>query len=103
MKYKSIEPKKRGAFMEKHAGEIEQYESAAAYVKDHLNGRDKIPEKAWRDERETLLAERFSHVDEYYGLRDDVRSVEMLRSSAERLMGDITPERNPVRKRDVEL
>jgi len=40
--------------MKKYAGEIEQYESATKYLKDHLNGYGKIPEKAWWAEQDAL-------------------------------------------------
>ena len=50
-----------------------------AYLKENLNGCGKIPEKDWRAEREKLLAERYTMVDEYYKLNDDLKNVEALR------------------------
>ena len=97
-KYKSLDPKKRGAFKEKHTDEIAAYESAHKYLKDHLNGRDKIPEKAWHDERDKLLAQRYAHVEEYYSLKDDVHSIEILRRGAESIMREA-----PVPKRAHEM
>ena len=44
-----------------------------------------IPEKDWREEQKRLLAERYDHVEAYYKLREDVRSVEVLRRGAESL------------------
>ena len=79
------------------------YEAADRYFAEHMNGRITLPIKAWREERDKLLAERFAHVGEYYGLRDDVQSIEVLRRSAERLMGEIAPERKAARNRDLEL
>ena len=93
--YKQLEPKKRGAFREKHAAEIERYESASRYLKDHLNGYGKIPENEWKTEREKLLAGRFARCDEYYKLRDDVKSLETLRRAAETIARGVTPERTP--------
>ena len=84
---------KQAAYREKHADEIGQYESASAYLKANLNGYGKIPEKEWRAEKEKLLAERYTLVDEYYKLNDDLKNVEALRRGAENLMRDITPER----------
>jgi hypothetical protein len=102
-KYKALDPKKRGAYLDKHAGEIEQYEAASKYLKEHLNGRTVIPEKEWRKERDKLLAERYANVDEYYKLRDDVKSVETLRRGAENLMLDVPLERSRNRSHDLAL
>lgn len=102
-KYQSLDPKKRGAYADKHADEIAAYKAAVKYLKDHLNGHDKIPVKEWSAEYNSLLAERYANLDRYYKLKDDVRNVEVLRRSAERIMRDITPERAAVRGRDMTL
>ena len=78
--------KKHNAYYEKHAGELEQYESAATYLKDHLNGNGKIPEKEWREELDGLMAGRYAQVERYYKLRDDVQNAEALRRGAEPLL-----------------
>jgi hypothetical protein len=91
-KYRQLDPKKRGAYAEKHGEEIEKYEAAARYLKDHLNGREKIPEKEWRAEYDSLLTERYANVEKYYKLKDDVRNVEILRRSAEKMMAETAPE-----------
>jgi uncharacterized coiled-coil protein SlyX len=101
-KYKQLDPKKRGAYKEKHAAEIAEYEAAAKYLKEHLNGYEKIPEKEWRAERDRLLAERYADVGTYYKVRDDVQSAEVLRRGAESIMCE-TPERTPQRTRRLEL
>ena len=96
--------KKQNAYYEKHAGELEQYESAATYLKDHLNGYDKIPEKEWRAELDGLLTGRYAQVERYYKLSDDVKNAETLRRGAEHHMRDITPEHEPPTKaQDVAL
>jgi len=92
-----------GSFYENHAWEIEQYEASLTYLKDNLNGHGKIPEKDWRAQRESLLAERYAHCDEYYKLREDIKSVETLRRGADNLMRDITPERTQARKLELDL
>jgi hypothetical protein len=92
-KYSQLDSKERDAYKQKYVGEIEQCESTHAYIKTHLNGRTVIPEKAWRDERKALLAERLPLVEKYYGLKDDVKIIESLRHSAEDLMRVIIPKR----------
>jgi hypothetical protein len=102
-KYAGLEPKKRGAFMEKHAKEIKLYESASQYLKDHLNGRTTIPEKKWLAEQENLTAERYSLCEEYYKLKGDVKSVETLRHGAESLMPESVPERIHIRSQHMDI
>lgn len=100
-KYKSHDPKKRGAYKEKHVEEISQYESALTYIKENLNGYSKIPEKDWRAERDKLLAERYAHCDDYYKLREDIKNVEALRRGADSITRDIMPQRMPTRTQDI--
>ena len=102
-KYKGLDPKKRSAYLQKHADEIERYESAAKYLKDHLNGYGKIPEKEWRTEQDRLIAERYGLCEEYYKLKDDVKSVETLRRNTENIMRESALERTQTRTKDMEL
>jgi hypothetical protein len=95
--------KKQAAYAEKHADEIGQYNAASKYLKDHLNGYGKIPEKDWRAERESLLAERYAHCGTYYELRGDIKNVEALRRGADSIMRDIAPERARSRAHDIGL
>ncbi|MCL1852816.1 MAG: hypothetical protein FWF88_07270 [Peptococcaceae bacterium] len=94
---------KQTAYYEKHADEIKQYKATSKYLADHLNGRDKIPEKDWREEQAKLTAERYADCDVYYKLREDVRMVEVLRRSAENIMREAVPERTPTRAHDLNL
>jgi len=100
---KSYDPKKRDAYYKKHEREIEQYRTAYQYLKDHLNGRTAIPEKEWRAEHAALTAERYTLCEEYYKLRDDVKSVETLRRGAEHIMSEDAPEQTRTRQKDVSL
>ena len=103
-KYKNIsDPKKQDAFFMKHEKEIEQYKAAYQYLKDHLNGRTAIPEKEWRAEFTALIAERYALCEEYYKLKDDVKSVEVLRRGAENIMNENAPERTQTRTKDISL
>jgi len=40
----------------------------------------------WQTEKTTLTAERFSLCEDYYRLKDETRSVEVLRKGAENIM-----------------
>jgi hypothetical protein len=44
------------------------------------------------------LSERYRHVDEYYGLREDIQNIEVLRKGAERVLRESGVERSAVRQ-----
>ena len=79
------------------------YSAAVEYLKNHLNGRTTLPEKAWKTEREKLLKERFSLAEQYYNLKADVKNVEVLRRGAESFISDIEPEQGKARMQELEL
>ena len=102
-KYKSLDPKMRDLFYDKHSEEITAYQSASKYLKEHLNGHEKIPEKSWRAELDRLLVQRFANLDKYYMIRDDVKSVEVIRKNVEAVMRAETRREQPKRTREMEL
>jgi len=101
-KYTQLDPKKRGAFLEKHSGEIQSYRDAKQYLDAVMNGRTGLPVKEWTAERDRLTAERYSLCEEYYRLKDETRSVEHLRKGAENIMRGAERERQHQR-RSMEL
>jgi len=95
--YKKLSPRKQDAFHDKHHEEIQSYEAAKKYLTDVLNGRKSPPIKEWWTEKKKLSAEKFSLCENYYRLQDEVRSVEVLRKSAEGLMLEIASEQQSQR------
>jgi transcriptional accessory protein Tex/SPT6 len=56
--YKQLKrPKKQEAFRDSCHREITLYEAADRYLRQHLNGRNEIPVKSWKEELERLIAE----------------------------------------------
>ena len=103
-KYAKLEPKKRKAYGEKHAEEIRLYKEATDHIKDVMNGRTEPPPiKKWKEELETLTAERYGLCDEYYRLDDDLKSVDALRRGAELLMQDEPQREQPKRTHNMSL
>ena len=86
VKYKQLDPKKRDVFYDKHAEEIQLYETAKRYLDGVMNGRKDIPVKSWRAEQSKLTDDRFSLCEDYYRLKDEIRNVEMLRKGVDNLM-----------------
>jgi len=102
-RYTHQDPKKREGFRKQHVIEISKYEAAHKYLKEHLNGRTIIPEKAWESEREKLLRERIKLAEQYYDIKADVKNIEVIRGGAENVVNDISPENIPTRVRNYEL
>lgn len=98
-KYKSVDPKKRDAFYNKHSETILLYEDSKNYFDKLMNGRADLPIKAWQDEQQKLLAERFTLCDKFYRLKDDIKTIETLQRNAEKLIAEEAPqaERKPVK------
>ena len=103
VKYRQLDPKKREAYFKKHGGTIEKYKAAKEYLDGVMNGKSPIPVKEWRKELLDKTAEKHALYDKFYKLRGDVKNVEALRRSAERIMNEQTPERTPTRTQDMEL
>ena len=102
-KYMSLDPKKSNAFYDKHFEEIRLYEAAKQYLDAVLNGRKEIPVKAWQSEQTTLTAERFSLCEDYYRLKGETHSVEILRKGAENIMRNDVSRMQLERAQDIDL
>jgi len=102
MKYRQLDPKKRGAFYDKHSEEIQLYEAAGRYLESVMNGQTALPVKAWQAEQKKLTADRFMLCEDYYRLQDEVRSVEALLRGAENIMREHSRERQHTRSRELE-
>ncbi|MDR0325122.1 MAG: MobA/MobL family protein [Oscillospiraceae bacterium] len=101
--YRQLDPKKRDAYYKKHEDAIEKYKAAKQYLDAVMNGITPIPVKEWRKEALDLLAEKHRLYDEFYKLRGDVKNVETLRRSAERIMREVARDRAAVMERDFSL
>jgi len=85
-KYNQLPEKKRDVFYDKHAEQIQSYQDAKKYFDAVMNGRTKLPIGNWRAEQKDLLAERYLLCEEYYGLKDEIKNVEILRRELENLL-----------------
>ena len=68
-----------------------------------MNGRKDIPVKAWQKEQLDLLAERYDFMEQYYQLKDETRSIELLRQGAENIIQGNEQESTPTRKHETYL
>ena len=87
LKDKLLKRDPQAEFYNKHFNEISDYQSADEYLKKYLNGKVKTaPLKKWKAEREELTAERVRLGEKFYTLKDETRSVEMLRKGVDVLI-----------------
>jgi len=99
--YKSLPSKKQDGFYDKHEGEIQLYRDSKAYFDKVMNGRKELPIQEWQTEKKTLLSERFVLVEQYYKIKEDVRSVELLQRGAEKLIKEAASEIAPTKNREM--
>ena len=77
--YAKLDPKKRNAYYDKHSKKIETYKDARDYFKAVMNGsKDLVPIKTWQAEQKKLTATKLTLTERYYGLKVNVRSMELL-------------------------
>lgn len=95
--YVQQKPRKHAVFYESHRAELTLYEAAARYLQQVMNGRTTIPPKAWKAERSTLAGDNEILHQQYILLKKDVREVEIIRSSVDRVVRHL-----PVEKRSQE-
>jgi hypothetical protein len=87
-KYKEQPPKKQEAFAEAHRMEITLYEAANSYLTEHMNGKTKLPIKAWKAEYVKLTEEKEKLYHEYRSLKEEVREVEKIRRDSADVLRD---------------
>lgn len=102
-KYKQLDPKKRDAFYEKHSKKIQLYDNSKQYLDAVMNGKKTLPIKTWQAEQVNLTADKFSLCEDFYRLKDEIRSVEVLRRGAENLMREENRRARSARVHDVKL
>jgi len=102
-KYRNLDPKKRNAFYNKHSEEIELYKNAKSYLDKIMNGKKDIPIKGWKKEQTNKVAEKYDLMEKYYQLKDETRSVELLRKGAENILCGDGLEQNAAKNIGMEI
>jgi len=68
-----------------------------------MNGKKDIPLNSWKKEQTNLLAEKYSLMEKYYQLKDETRSVELLRKGAENIILESGRERSGEKNKGMEI
>ena len=91
-------------YYNKHFKAISDYEEADRYLKEYLNGKVKTaPLKKWKSERDTLTAERIKLGEKFYNLKDETRSVEIIRKGVDILFTEQERQRQQQRTQSQKL
>jgi len=53
-----------------------------------MNGRTKLPITKWQGEQQQLLKKRYGLCEQFYTLKEEIKSAETIRRSMEQLMQD---------------
>jgi len=104
-KYAKIQdPAKKKKYGEAHEQEINLYKEAADYFKAVMNGRkDPLPIGKWKKEWETLTAEKYTLVAEYYELGDEIKAAETIIRGLKMMEQDEPQRTQPTRAQGMEL
>jgi hypothetical protein len=89
-KYKSLKPKKQDAFFQANRGELTLFQAAERYLRQHLpvskDGKRQLNILAWKKESAQLSVEIRQLYDKYYSLKEEVRQIEIVKTSVEHIL-----------------
>ena len=91
-KYKSVRqkldkvaPDKREQFAQRHSADLALFDAAVRYLDTLKASGESITPKAWRAEAAKLIAEKDADYLKMRDMREDIKAVETLKKTAERL------------------
>ena len=88
-KYCAIKSKKeKDKFYNSHSSEIIIYESGKKYLLEVMNGNKTIPINAWKKEHKKLTNEKELLYLEYYPLKKEVKSIEIIKRDIEMIVNE---------------
>lgn len=84
-KLDKVAPGKREQFEQRHSADLALFHAAVRYLDKLKAFGEAITPKAWRAEAQTLTAEKDADYVKMRAMRDDIKAVEALKKTAERL------------------
>ena len=100
-RYAELKGEKQDAYFERHSKEIVAFSKAHEYMTRHLNGRTKIPLDEWKREFAALSKQRDTLLAESDILSQELRSAEVIKRNAEKVMGVSAPKRNKTQSMEL--
>ena len=83
-----VKPAKREQYQQEHEAELASFDTAARYLDDLKSSGETITPKAWKTEVEKLTTQKDLDYQKMRAMRDDLKAVESLRRTAERLVSE---------------
>ena len=100
-RYSELKGDKQDSYFDKHRAEILAFSTAHEYITHNLNGYTQIPLNEWKRELAELTVQRDVLLAESDKLSNELRSAEVIKRNAKKVMTVYTPKQNRVR--DVAL
>ena len=87
-KLDKVKPRKREQYQQEHRAELADFEAAERFLKELKASGEAITPKAWRAEAAKLTMQKDADYQEMRDMRDEIKAVESLRKTADRLARD---------------
>ena len=84
-KLDKVAPAKREQFEQRHSADLALFDAAVRYLDTLKSSGEAITPKAWRAEAQRLTAEKEADYLQMRAMREDIKAVETLKKTAERL------------------
>ena len=84
-KLDKVAPAKREQFEQRHSADLALFDAAVRYLDTLKSSGESITPKAWRAEAAKLTAEKDADYLKMRAMREDIKAVETLKKTAERL------------------
>ena len=98
-KLDKVAPGKREQFEQRHSADLALFDAAVRYLDTLKTSGESITPKAWRAEATKLTAEKDADYLKMRDMREDIKAVETLKKTAERLAREGQPQRREEQER----
>ena len=98
-KLDKVAPGKREQFEQRHSADLALFDAAVRYLDTLKSSGEAIIPKAWRAEATKLTAEKDADYLKMRDMREDIKAVETLKKTAERLAREGQPQRREEQER----
>ena len=92
-------PGKREQFEQRHSADLALFDAAVRYLDTLKTSGESIIPKAWRAEAQKLVIEKEADYLKMRAMREDIKAVETLKKTAERLAREGQPQRREEQER----
>ena len=98
-KLDKIAPAKREQFEQRHSADLALFDAAVRYLDTLKASGEAITPKAWRAEAQKLTAEKDADYLKMRAMREDIKAIETLKKTADRLAKEGQPQRREEQER----